>query len=388
MLRLTDIFDSLLCEVDYSAHKGSLGQGGRQYGGGTDSLYRMDSGRHTGHFGSGTYFSTYEGEDPETHSLLRKFSSDRPIVKVSEGLYVADLDRFNLYKVKSSEQADYLFATLKMINRFFYSYAVYGKVDDGMKSLLLDIRKRVSRLGLTVPDKFLRLVNSYVDFYSKNRFTGGKDYVNPTLSTLFMEMNGFNGVNVNGIRGYDNTLHGSVVYDLDKIVDVSKDTPKYSSYVDYDSDGRDLSTMITKLDKYGLYVLDLRSLDAKGLNLLLRGSGKIIDVGSLSHMVSDGKLRPEQMDHILRVYPNIISGRLSDADVSDIPFPTLMLLLRKGVGDFDIGDMLYVISRNSHKVYDPELKFFIRDFVLGLMNKGGLNDDQVDTAKDILGSVG
>jgi len=388
MLKLIDIFNSLVCEADYSVHKGSLGHGGRQYGGGTDSLYRMDGGRHTGHFGSGTYFSTYESEDSDTWSMLRKFDSDRPMVKVAEGLYIADLDRFNLYKVKSSAQADYLFVTLKMINRFFYSYAVYGKVDDGMKSALLDIRKRVSRLGLTVPDKFLRLVDGYVDFYSKNRFAGHKDYVNPTLSTLFMEMNGFNGVNVNGIRGYDNTLHGSVVYDLDKIVDTSKTTPEYSSYVDHDSDERDLSTMIAKLDKYGLYVLDLSSLDAKGVNLLLRGSGKIIDVASLQYMVNDGKLRSEQMDHILRVYPNIMAGRLSDVDISDIPFATLMLLLRRGVGNFDMGGLLYIISRNSYKVYDPGLKSFIKDFVSGLISKGGLGDDQLEMVEDILDSVG
>ena len=31
-----------------------------------------------------------------------------------------------------------------------------------------------------------------------------------------MEWNGFNGVNVSGVEYYDNTKHGSVIYDLSK----------------------------------------------------------------------------------------------------------------------------------------------------------------------------
>jgi hypothetical protein len=38
-----------------------------------------------------------------------------------------------------------------------------------------------------------------------------------SLSTIFMELNGYNGVNVSGIEYYDNRKHGSVIYDLSKV---------------------------------------------------------------------------------------------------------------------------------------------------------------------------
>jgi hypothetical protein len=38
-----------------------------------------------------------------------------------------------------------------------------------------------------------------------------------SFSTVFMEYNGYNGVNVSGIGYYDNTKHGSVIYDLSKV---------------------------------------------------------------------------------------------------------------------------------------------------------------------------
>jgi len=37
-----------------------------------------------------------------------------------------------------------------------------------------------------------------------------------SFSTIFMEYNGYNGVNVSGVEGFDNTTHGSVIYDLSK----------------------------------------------------------------------------------------------------------------------------------------------------------------------------
>jgi hypothetical protein len=48
-----------------------------------------------------------------------------------------------------------------------------------------------------------------------------------SFSTLFMELNGYNGVNVSGVEYYDNTLHGSVIYDLSKVnTDMEEVNPK------------------------------------------------------------------------------------------------------------------------------------------------------------------
>jgi hypothetical protein len=37
-----------------------------------------------------------------------------------------------------------------------------------------------------------------------------------SFGTLFMELNGYNGVNVSGVDKYDNSTHGSVIYDFSK----------------------------------------------------------------------------------------------------------------------------------------------------------------------------
>ena len=47
-----------------------------------------------------------------------------------------------------------------------------------------------------------------------------------SFSTVFMEYNGYNGVNVSGIYGLDNTLHGSVIYDLSKVKGNVTEFPK------------------------------------------------------------------------------------------------------------------------------------------------------------------
>ena len=48
-----------------------------------------------------------------------------------------------------------------------------------------------------------------------------------SFSTVFMEWNGYNGVNVSGVDYYDNTKHGSVIYDLSKVnTDMEEVSPK------------------------------------------------------------------------------------------------------------------------------------------------------------------
>jgi hypothetical protein len=48
-----------------------------------------------------------------------------------------------------------------------------------------------------------------------------------SFSTVFMEWNGYNGVNVSGIEEFDNTTHGSVIYDLSKVnTDMEQVRPK------------------------------------------------------------------------------------------------------------------------------------------------------------------
>tara|TARA_R110000868_G_scaffold203969_4_gene451937 strand:- start:12845 stop:13930 length:1086 start_codon:yes stop_codon:yes gene_type:complete len=353
--------------------------GSNAYGGGTDSLFRM-SGRGTGHFGSGTYFSTYRQENPEVAKYLDDVRTDTPITQLKSGVYVADLERFGLYRVKSTEQADLLFNTLRKINDFFYGYANTGKLDAGLKSYLLDIKKMVNRLGLTVPDKFIRLANKYVQFYKEPYNKPKEAQANPTLATLFMEMNGFNGVNVNGIARYDNTMHGSVIYNLDKVTSTPKDAPNIGS--EFDFNNVEMATMVDKINRYGISVLDLSSLSNENLNLLLKASDKIIDLHSLEYMVQEDKLTQDQNNHILKVYPNIIKPKLSSINPKDIPEDTFAFLLKRNVLPYDINELVMVIYNKFYR-FNRNDEQFILSYVNGIKDKV-TNPDAIEVVGEIL----
>ena len=77
------------------------------------------------------------------------------------------------------------------------------------------IRANADALNLKCPSYF-ELVRM------AQRHTGQQSF-----STVFMEYNGYNGVNVSGIDFYDNTTHGSVIYDLSKVnTDMQEVRPK------------------------------------------------------------------------------------------------------------------------------------------------------------------
>ena len=366
-----------ILEADYSIHFGDL-DGSSAYGGGTDALFRM-SGRGTGHFGSGTYFSTYKEENPKVAEYLDNVHTDT-IVQVKSGVYVADLDRFGLYRVKSRQQGDLLFKTLRDINDFFYGYANSGKLDARLKNSLLNIKKMVNRLGLTVPDKFMRLANKYAQFYKEQHKNPKGAQTNPTLATLFMEMNGFNGVNVNGIAGYDNTTHGSVIYNLDKVTDTPKNTPRIGS--EFDFDNREMATMLDKVKKYSISVLDLSSLSNENLNLLLKASDKIIDLHSLDYMVEEGRLTQDQKNHILKVYPNIVKPKLSDIDPKYIPEDTFAFLLKRNVLPYDINELIMIIDSKFVK-FNRNDEQFILSYVNRIKDKV-TNPEAIEVVGEIL----
>ena len=71
------------------------------------------------------------------------------------------------------------------------------------------IKKNSEALGLKCP--------SYMELTRMAQELGKDDDRMESFSTYFMEWNGYNGVNVSGIPFYDNTNHGSVIYDLSKV---------------------------------------------------------------------------------------------------------------------------------------------------------------------------
>ena len=165
----------------------------------------------TGQFGSGTYFSTYtQPEDKRDYN--EKYGDNynvpnREMVKVHDNLYRVDLDLYkNLYRVRSEKEGDILHTLLSDTNKF------YALVDNQAYNYLGVLYQRIKRnsdtLNLKCPPyrELINMANKHINSQDTQSF-----------STVFMEMNGFNGVNVSGIPKFDNSRHGSVIYDLSKI---------------------------------------------------------------------------------------------------------------------------------------------------------------------------
>lgn len=253
-------FEKLLNEVDYNYH---FTRGGddehtmEPYV--SDSKYVMD-GRGTGHFGSGTYFSTYKEESPSTDKEygLNNPNQNGEFIKIGKNVYRVDLDLYkNLYRVQSQRQGDVLYSLLRYLNQMFCRITSFGKFNkENARYNNADLYQRIQRnadaLNLKCPSYYqlTRMMQEH-----------GQNDKRQSFSTVFMEYNGFNGVNVSGIPIYDNTMHGSVIYDLSKLGDdtIQQINPKSL----WDVSGSYQNTTVAKQDKDELFDTELLALDGK-----------------------------------------------------------------------------------------------------------------------------
>jgi len=193
---------------------------------GSDTKYMMP-GRETGHFGSGTYFSTYKDSDFAREYDDSYRHGDKTFINVGGKIYRVDFDLYkNLYRVKSERQGHVLYTLCRKLNSF-YSKIFFSKNYDNSANYQY-IKANAEALGLKCPS-----------YYQLTRMAQNHNGAQ-SFSTLFMEMNGYNGVNVSGIDYYDNTKHGSVIYDLSKTSSEFKEIPmKFKSsllsYQPYDN---------------------------------------------------------------------------------------------------------------------------------------------------------
>ena len=212
----------MISESEWNFHFGK-NHNGKPYG--SDSRFSM-AGRETGHFGSGTYFSTYRGTYDNRGDEIDRRNDERNMnpnfIAIDGGLYRVDFDLYkNLYRVWSKKQGDVLYTMLSDLNHMFYRIISGNSYDNS--DLYQRIMANADGLGLRCPS-----------YYELTRMAQRHEGVQ-SFSTLFMEYNGYNGVNVSGIDYYDNTKHGSVIYDLSKVNDDMEEvTPKelYSGYKD------------------------------------------------------------------------------------------------------------------------------------------------------------
>ena len=199
----------LLNENEWNYHVDGSGNGHDMKPYKSDSKWQM-FGRETGHFGSGTYFSTYRDSE---FSNYGESNFNPNFIKIADNVYRVDFDLYkNLYRVRSERQGDVLYTMCAELNHMYNKIVRMGKFDqryanyDNSDSYQI-IRRNAEALGLRCP--------SYYELVRMAQRHNG----NQSFSTLFMEWNGYNGVNVSGVDAYDNTKHGSVIYDLSKVSD-------------------------------------------------------------------------------------------------------------------------------------------------------------------------
>ena len=201
----------ILKESEWNFHMGS-NHDMRPYV--SDNKYRM-GGRETGHFGSGTYFSTYRNmKDIDEYGVLSR-NMNPNFIEIKDHVYRVDFDLYkNLYRVRSKKQGDVLYTMLANLNHMANNIAYMGHFNShnatyNNSRLYQEIRSNADGLGLRCP--------SYYELTRMAQRLGKDDGDIRSFSTVFMEWNGYNGVNVSGIDYYDNTKHGSVIYDLSKV---------------------------------------------------------------------------------------------------------------------------------------------------------------------------
>lgn len=263
---------------------------------GSDTKFRM-AGRETGHFGSGTYFSTYKGNEDldQYRDELKNFNPN--FIKIDNNVYRVDFDLYkNLYRVRSKKQGDVLYTMLASLNHMANRIAYMGHFSSGMATydnadLYQKIKANADGLGLKCP--------SYYELTRMAQRLGQDDNDVRSFSTVFMEYNGYNGVNVSGVDYYDNTKHGSVIYDLSKVdTDMEEVSPKslYSGYKDssYDDtvlqNGIDDPRMEALKGQSSLWVYKVNEMPFPQAMRVLKNymdSGHIIDAYGLKQMNED-----------------------------------------------------------------------------------------------------
>ena len=174
-------------------HAGDLGYG-------KDTTLGKMGGRSTGHFGTGVYFAS----TPE--AAVGKFArNDRPINTV-------DLSKYNLAKPRIDSNARDLHEGLKEVNRLVGQEPDSDQYKDGLDTA---VRNLYMSMVTTAPRQDLRSIIERAVAQAKAELTDDvmfeSTYID-SASTRVMKALGFEGIDVRGIKGYDNTEYGTVVY--------------------------------------------------------------------------------------------------------------------------------------------------------------------------------
>jgi glycerol-3-phosphate cytidylyltransferase-like family protein len=331
-----------ILETEYNFHKGGDFKditNIEPYG--SDTIFRMD-GRGTGHFGSGVYFSTYNIERWEKDSSLDEYRKDdgRPeFIKIKNGVYRVDFDLYkNLFRVRNAIHGDYLFKTLKLANGIFYSNINYSNgvlnLSPTLSTRYLILKNNLDKLGLRIPKyrDFIRMMET-----ASHNLKDRKDW--RSFSTRIMEYNGFNGVNVSGIHLFDNTMHGSVIYDMSK---VSNDIVKVNDNIDFMTDIKDdvVGNWTDKKIQMLRGEMPYESLNDEDKNYLIKRFPKFIKSYYLDKYFNEKERKMYYRFLKMKLRNRVIREKPNDDVIDDI-----------------------ISNGYSHIIYDPEIKFDDQTFL-------------------------
>jgi hypothetical protein len=330
-----DIQHSLSDDGDFGYHAGDLGK--------AEGYWNMvSSNRGTGHFGTGTYFvgdemeisgSTYgnrphekvdfskykmfkpigENEGFELHSALKYINDNISLYPIARMTFdeVYDIKKkaedaeYDLYFRDDATEAEKADAqrTLDSLKEQFESigydpdswdseklYSELKEIRGDYRSAMLNLsgifsyrqdngrltidgaEARIDSILQGVYDEVSRIEDAYAARYEDSP------------STRFMKAMGYEGIDVRGMKGLDNTKYGSVIYDL-KGDDLARKkeigTAKYS--LSEDSEGRKLS------DNQSAYFEGSKVVDENGnLKVVYHGSPVDFNTFSLKYLGTNG----------------------------------------------------------------------------------------------------
>lgn len=355
-----ECIDNFINEMEYNYHVGNIKDINNIEPYYSDNKHIM-RGRDTGHFGSGMYFSTYDGKYDNAKNI------DSNLIQIDDNVYRVDFGIYrNLYRVDNERQGDMLYNTLSNLNHLYYKVC---DSDYNCRKNYLIINRNCQALGLKCP--------SYRDLI-KMALTSYKDNDdNRSFSTLFMEYNGYNGVNVSGVRKYDNTLHGSVIYDLSKIdkSSIKKVNTDYSKIPYLDSS---VATS-NELDDVEYDVLrnkgDIRLNQLKGLPY-----NKALSIlKSSSYIVSDLKyIKYDFDDKFIKRYLRLIYNKCKRNEIKNES-----ILYNNGIIELIYNYQAYYFV-NLLPMYQNNIHY---DMLLCIVNQALWEESPENTLKEIIGNL-
>lgn len=168
--------------TDVGIHFGDLGKGRD-----TNYFAMSQTKRSSGHFGTGVYFVG-------TDNANMGNKTNRPTHSIN-------FNDYYLFKPKNADEANQLYNLLKDIN------------NNELNALDLESAEKLFHTSYENLYYAYKETQKMRNKYDKLEYTDllTKD----SLSTIFVKELGYNGIDVRGIKAFDNGFYGSVIYDLD-----------------------------------------------------------------------------------------------------------------------------------------------------------------------------